>query len=257
MNSINGDVSVNVRKGRIRQLFDLTIELLCRQDEQDFNTTITDYMSDTDYEGFEFSATALPKEHRESFKRAIWNRLEAFKKEVEEVQGKSLLVQSSSSAEGDQPKPKFNGIFDDKEDRNSKSVESLEENVSFRVPLEPLWAALTDPLQVMMWSRGTAQMASFEPGASFTLLNGNVMGTVTAVVDKKSIRMDWRLKHWPSECVSQVTFSLSPDQAGGTRLNLKQVGIPVAEVESVKENWHRYYWEPIKTILGCSSSIAY
>lgn len=255
--NISGDVSVNVRKGRIRQIFDLTFELLCKDDQGEFGATITDFMSDTDYAGMELSASSRPKERREVLKAALWQQLEAFKREVEEVHGKSLLVQTASAEATSQPRQKFTGIFEDKEDRGAKGLAALDEQVTFCVPLELLWSALTDPAQIMMWTRGTARMTSFEPGSSFTLFNGNVLGTVTAVVDRKAIKMDWRLKHWPSECVSQVSLSLSQDSAGHASLHLKQTGIPAAEVDSIRENWSRYYWEPIKTVLGCSSAIAF
>lgn len=261
VNSVEGDVSVNVRKGRIRQIYDLSIDVAFAHGEDGDEQTahIGDFMSDTDFAGFEVSAGARGGAVAAALKEALWPRLLAFRREVEEVQGKSLLVdapdqQQAPPAQGEGARQRFTGVFDDKDGRDGAADGSVDEKIEFMAPRSEVFAALTDPAKIMAWSRGTAQLSAFAPGASFSLLNGNIVGSVAGLREGEEIRMEWRLKHWPDACASKVVLSLSGD-GGACVLRLQQTGIPTADVESVRQNWHRYYWEPIKSILGCTSVV--
>jgi activator of HSP90 ATPase len=264
-------VSVNVRKGRIRQIFDLTMELevAIEGDNATVQATITDYMSDTDYQSFEFNCShKLP-----TLKKAIWVALEKFKGEVEELHGKPLLTSSTAANANVQPTDfavkteaaNAEGVLRQENinvssstssassSSSSSSKGSIDESIIIAAPVDQVWACLTDPQRITAWTRGTARLNSFEPGASFSLLNGSILGTVTQMKESEHIlRMDWRLKYWDSSCISVVNITLR--SAGNqTTVKLKQTGIPPGDVDSLRENWHRYYWEPIKTLLGCAS----
>ncbi|PJF17859.1 hypothetical protein PSACC_02326 [Paramicrosporidium saccamoebae] len=254
VNSVTGEVSVNVRKGRIRQIFDLTMELTCMYEKRDVEARITDFMSDMDYDDFEFTMTGVAAKVRDALKKTVWETLVEFRKEVEQVHGKSLLVEGPQTpASADSEKSKFNNSFVDKKEKSPSAVGTIEERVEFSAPMEQVWLCLTDVPRIMAWTRGTASLSSVEPGAPFSLLGGNITGRVTELATGL-IKMDWRLRHWPSELVSTVEIKLS-NGGSGTVLKMKQVGVPSAELDSVKENWHRYYWEPIKTVLGCASAV--
>lgn len=259
---VEGEVTVHVRKGRIRQIFDMNIEM---ELEEGGTARITDYMSDTEFGGFEFSAPGLPVDRRSDLKKKIWDELEEFKRKVEKTHGASLLVQQSGnppvSAGGDVEKKgsRFTGADEDLKPEDSSvnggggggRVTTIEETIEFNAPSTEVWMCLRDPSRMAIWSRGTAQLNSFEPGASFKLFNENIIGTVTYLTGQV-LRMDWRLKHWSYP--TQVEVKLE-DTKGRTKLHLKQIGVPKEEADAVRENWHRYYWEPIKTMLGCSSTI--
>lgn len=254
VDSIEGDVSVNVRKGRIRQIFDLTMQFGCEYDGDDVDARINDYMSDTDFDGFEFYLSGVPSNVKNTLRRHLWDKLEEFKAEVERVHGKSLLINASQTEGGE--KVRFSKVVDQQENKAKvpEMTGTIEQKITINAPLEQVWSCLTDPDRIQAWTRGTAKLNTFEPGATFTLLNGNIIGMVTSL-GSTQLKMDWRLKHWRSDCVSQVEIMASNDGQGSTKLKVKQVGVPTTEVDSVKENWHRYYWEPIRTILGCSSVI--
>ena len=254
--NVTGEVTVHVRKGRIRQIFDMNIEM--EVDDDGEIARITDYMSDTEFGGFEFSASGLPIDQRNDLKKKIWDKLEEFKKQVEKIHGSSLLVQQSGcngDVDGDGGKrTKFIGVDEDLKPKSSTTngtTTTIEETIEFNAPSTEVWMCLKDPSRMAIWSRGTAKLNSFEPGASFTLFNGNIIGTVTYLTGQV-LRMDWRLKHWSYP--TQVELKLE-DNKGRTKLHLKQIGAPKEEADAVRENWHRYYWEPIKTMLGCSTTI--
>lgn len=255
---IEGEVSMNVRKGRLRQIFDLTISLTVAYEEEDYAVKIVDWMSDTDFAGFEMEFSRLPKPVREPLRKAVWAQLLVFRTDLEESHGKTLLVSSAqtpNATESEEAKPKFHGVFDSSVPSMSspKGTDRIEQKMEFPVPASFVYEALTSPDRIRQWTRGTASLASFEPGASFSLLNGNIMGTVTRMEPGTRLLMDWRLKHWPSDVVSQVDIAVKSTSEGACTVYLKQIGVPTADCDAVRDNWHRYYWEPIRTLLGCPS----
>lgn len=262
---VEGEVSTNVRKGKIRQIYDLTISLTAKESDSDNEKPIriVDYMSDTERKNFEMDFGSLDRAWREPLKEACWNILMEFRKDVEEVHGKSLLVNAPTIA--DEPgkgemagiKPKFNGVFDDKKDLQPQGASKFEEIIGIPAPSDVVFSMLTEADKIRSWSRGSANVATIEPGASFTMLNGNILCTVVKIESGPVSRlvMDWRLKHWQSSQWSTVDICVkrSSNNPNTSQIVLKQDGVPTAEMDSVKENWHRYYWEPIKTLMGCPS----
>jgi hypothetical protein len=50
------------------------------------------------------------------------------------------------------------------------------------------------------------------------------------------------------------TVTLKFEQASDyTRVHVKQEGIPIGEVDAVRNNWQSYYWNPIKSVFGYGS----
>jgi hypothetical protein len=50
------------------------------------------------------------------------------------------------------------------------------------------------------------------------------------------------------------TVTLKFEQASDyTRVHIIQEGVPVGEVDSVRNNWQSYYWNPIKNVFGYES----
>lgn len=265
VSKVEGDVSVNVRKGRIRQVFDLTIELVLevKATTDTINATITDYMSDTTWAGFEFNTThQLPE-----LKKAIWETLESFKREVEEIQGKPLLIAGGAIIDNTGEGPQRSQSSGEKYDGaggashsvpqpSSSSTTALDETITINAPRPEVYACLTDPQRIGAWTRGTSQLPpSLKVSSSFGLLQGAILGTLTELSAPERICMDWRLKHWDPNCVSRVEISLLEASPHQTLIKLRQKGIPRVELEAIRENWHRYYWEPIKALLGCSSLV--
>lgn len=274
--NVEGEVSVNVRKGRIRQIFDLTISLEIisknndgKNDTNPITATIADFMSDTERKDLEVQSSGLPKAEIEDLKECLWSILMQFKKEVEE-HGKSLLVASPSQEESSSlaecsPK-KFTKILAEDQvtnkhidPKNSLPSNNYTTSIVINAPIDQVWQALTDSQQIMAWSRGTAQvMGTLTKGSQFNMLNGNIVSTVVECTEtpEHCLLLDWRLKEWSANQPSKVEIKLGKTLGEAkTKISFRQSGIPVHELESVKANWDRYYWEPIKTILGCPSHL--
>lgn len=232
--NLGGEISVNQRKGRLKQLWDLNIEL-----ELDDGSTVLvkDLMSDQSKEEIDCSL--------ESFREPLWVAVEKFRTLVLEHQGKELLVQASNTPEGKATKlPEV-----EKRAGNSQALNGvIEENIDFQASVQDLYRALTEPSMIAAWTR-SAPSALSTPGASFSLYNGAVTGVCRSLNPPYSLALDWRLASWPAGHHSSVLLRLEC-QSDRTRLVLKQTGVPKSEVESVRDNWKRFYWDPIKATFG-------
>ena len=240
---IKGDVSVNQRKGRVKQIWDLEFELEMQDGSR---IRVKDLMSDQTKEEMDMIEGG-------QWRDAVWERIEAFREEVLEVQGKPLLVGADEQGSEELPRVRLSSVV--KEEGSSASQRSangvVEDSVEFMARPEDLFAALTDIQRMMIWSRGTAKAegASLHPGMAFSLFDGNVSGIVRALNPPHSMTLDWRLSHWPPGHHSSVSIRLEA-RPGGTALRLLQRNVPDADVEGTRMNWRRFYWDPIKMSFG-------
>lgn len=238
---IKGDVSVNQRKGRVRQIWDLEIELEMQDGSR---IKVNDLMSDQTKE-------EMSMIEGKQWRNSLWEKIEAFREEVLEVQGKPLLVGTGEQASDALPKVRLPPLVKEDSGARASTNGTIEDSVEFLARPDDLFSVLTDPQKMMIWSRGTAKVqgSSLHPGTTFSLFDGNVSGVVRSLNPPYSMTLDWRLPHWPTGHHSSVNISLEakPDR---TVLKLLQRGVPVADVEGTRTNWKRFYWDPIKVAFG-------
>lgn len=242
--SIKGDVSVNQRKGRVKQIWDLEVEL---EFEDGTRVKVLDLMSDQAKEDLNLTVVS-GKTDVKLLREQVWERVEKFRTELHEVHGKPLLVEAGPEHPG---APK---VFLPSLDKDGSSVSTngtIDETIGFMASPQDIFAALTDPERIAVWTRGTARFPAgrLQPDAAFSLYDGNVSGIIRLLDAPSRITLDWRLSHWPADHHSSVSIDVKagPDS---TRLHLVQHGVPDAEVESMRENWKRFYWSPIKMAFG-------
>ena len=60
--------------------------------------------------------------------------------------------------------------------------------------------------------------------------------------------MEWKLKGW--KCSSHVSIEILTDQHDSCVLKMEQTNVPNGEADITKNNWHNYYWNPIKSAFG-------
>lgn len=238
---VKGDVSVNQRKGRVKQIWDLEIELEMQDGSR---IRVKDLMSDQTKE-------EMSMIEGNQWRDSLWERIEAFREEVLEVQGKALLVDSEEQREEGLPKVKLSSVVKEEGRTESSMSGIVEDSVEFLARPEDLFATLTDLQRMMIWSRGTARAQGpvLQPGMTFSLFDGNVTGVTRSLNPPHSMALDWRLSHWPPGHHSSVSINLEgkPDK---TVLRLVQRGVPSGDVEGTRINWKRFYWDPIKMSFG-------
>lgn len=278
VNSIQGDVSVNQRKGRVKQLFDLEIAFEYKNTKDGSSGTgfISDFTADYEDES-DLNLKLTPRiEQVDEVLKAVGEVVKAFKNELHEVHGKPLLLEAIQTVDA---ATACNAATTDSATTNSTTTSvatsttlsqapaakltqpsasqpsttaTITDEVTFPCPPDQLYLMLTDPSRIRSWTRSSASIPQLLlPGASFTLFDGNIsckLLSLTATAPQ-SIEMEWKLRSWTAS--SHVIIDIGADKQGnGSVLKMKQTGVPNGEAEITKNNWHNYYWNPIKRAFG-------
>lgn len=275
---VEGDVSVNQRKGRVKQLFDLEISFEYKSASGDVGTGFVSEFT-ADYEDPSDMCVKLAprieaKEQRDAFVEAIGKLAEEFKNELFEVHGKPLLLEVGGSEElpgasatatstSATVNASSNGAtqFSVSSSTTQSTILTsttpsstpaatctIEDEVTFPCPPDQLYLMLTDSSRIRSWSRAPVTPQIILPLAPFTLFDGSICGKFLCLKSPCLIEMEWKLKSWTR--ASHVTLEIKVSDNGGAQLKIKQTGVPSGEAETVKNNWHNYYWNPIKRAFG-------
>lgn len=131
----------------------------------------------------------------------------------------------------------------------SKKKGTIEWKMLWRAPVEDMWSVLTQQEKASVYTRAPAKI---EPKAAgtFEYLGGLISGYFVEVIHPEKLTMQWRLSSWPSGLFSSVVITLKKEEAGVTRMEFAQLGVPDGEEERVKSGWHGNFWEPIKGMFG-------
>ena len=129
------------------------------------------------------------------------------------------------------------------------SKSTLSWKLDWRCPVDDLWQVLTDAGRATHYTRAPAKI---DPRASgtFEFLGGLISGYYVDVVPNEKLSMQWRLSSWPSGVFNSVIIVLAREDAGVTRMEFAQAGIPEGEFDRVRDGWLRNFWDPIKAVFG-------
>lgn len=281
--AIDGDVSVNQRKGKVKQLFDLELSIdlgvdgrKCRVAEF---TADADEVGDLELKGF--TGGSGGGEGREELLQCVFEVLKRFKSELHATHGLPLLVEAGCSSNDGSTADGVNAtaasvsqsanqaaaylasaVSPPAQSTSAATVPSgsstsataattLKDSVKFNCPASELYRFLTEPQRIVAWSRSPASALPqiVLPGAPFSLFGGNICGRFVEMMAPNSLVMDWKLKDWPTD--TKVTIAIAEDGDGSAcRIDLTQEGVPAQDVDLIRSNWHNYYWTPIKRLLG-------
>ena len=119
---------------------------------------------------------------------------------------------------------------------------------SYEIPASPadVWRALTDPAVIREWSGANAYLV-LQPGARYTLWDGDIGGEIVDVVPLQKLVQTWKPHDW-TRMDSVVTFLLTP-QGKGTRVDLLHVNVEESDYDGTTEGWDTYYLGAIKRMF--------
>lgn len=264
--SIEGDVSVNVRKGRVRQVYDLQINLELAESETEHATTrcirITDYMSDTSRKDFEVAIpSCIEKTQQSLLVEALWDALLDFRKVLEQEQGQPLIIDTGLSNQSVTGTTTSTSISRDEPESIATPADAAQNStvnssVDFaNVPAAMLFQALTDASMIRAWSHNSATFESSKGSLinqNCTLLGGNIQYKITSMTPNQSIDMSWKLKDWSDFASIHLKFK---ESSSLTTIDITMRNVPKTTSDnSLISNWQRYYWQPIKCLFGVVSS---
>ncbi|KAJ2877919.1 Co-chaperone [Coemansia aciculifera] len=273
VDSVSGDVDLNIRKGRLIAIYDVEIKLSWTaakkgsEDTLSGTITIPEVAHDTDSYVYDISASkstkdALPLKDfvRQKLTPEITKKFEVFTEDLKQANGTDMYIPGngpndspSGVSVASAPKQERASVVDSgvavvKTANTTFSTVSITQSAEFVCSADDLFATLTDPQRVSIWTRAPVDGQAAE-GATFKLFSGHIEGKYTKLVRGKTIEQTWRVATWPAGHYSTVKMELE-QLSSSTRLSLKQTGVPFNEEDATKANWDRYYWNSIKGTFG-------
>jgi activator of HSP90 ATPase len=240
VDKIEGDVDVNVRKGKVIYLFDLTLEMNWAGrtvDGQECGGGITMRDCSFDDEPEEYEVEMSCKREAEATRRILFETLvkkqlrqlingvfRQFPKDLIAAHGPDLLVkadaskqqQQSQQAAGSVPSSAAaSAVVEEKKaaaatEKKKATPVSLSNTVTITLTTEfkcsamDLYAALTDESRVAAWTRSKPAIHP-HAGGTFSMMDGQVSGRFESVVPGETLVQKWRLKQWPEGIMGIIT----------------------------------------------------
>ncbi|KPA78458.1 hypothetical protein ABB37_06085 [Leptomonas pyrrhocoris] len=279
VSEIAGDVTVAQRKGKMMCYFELKLQLRWAGKMKGDDTVIRGKMdvAEVDHDEFknDYDITVTCQENsqnaqtleavvREAGRATVRQEIEKyFAKVFEDYHiGKQLksgaampppptttaaTASNAASTAGRKPAPS------DKSGSVAKSTEATSFSWKMRwgVPMEELYATLTDARRASAYTRSAATM-DVKAGGQFSFLGGVISGYYVDVQPPAVLKQQWRLGSWPVGVHSSVVLQLEKEEPGVTVLHFAQSGIPAGQLQSVQEGWRANFFDAIKVVFGYS-----
>ena len=123
---------------------------------------------------------------------------------------------------------------------------SIEQTYDIKAAPEEVWRALTDPQEIREWSGANGYFIP-QPGAMYTLWDGQITGKVLKVEPNVLLSQTWQPIEW-TRTDSVVTFMLGRSKAG-TKVVLLHENVEDSDYDGTTEGWDIYYLGAIKKML--------
>lgn len=277
--SMDGDVDVSQRKGKVITIFDVRLQLEytgVTKDEEDVSGTITipEVAHDTDEDDYVFEIDIHSEtSSKTAVKDLVRSKLTPLLRQKFQKLGPSLIAEHGSSVQHGadhqpaiQPLPKYsssshisksassNSTSTTSNSSNGPSVNtvSLNDQEEFRTTAAELYQTFTDPQRIAAFTRAPPKVfEGAKPDAKFELFGGNVSGSYAKLEEPTYIEQKWRLAQWPQGHYSTLKIKFEQNDVDAvTIMRVDWVGVPVGQEDQVKRNWKEYYVRSIKTTFG-------
>ncbi len=118
-------------------------------------------------------------------------------------------------------------------------------NISILADADEVFAALTNPFQIEVWSGYPAVMNDQE-GFEFSLWEGDICGRNLKVIQDKLLVQEWYFGEQEKDSIVEIKLSKSGKE---TMVSLTHTNIPEDVYEEIVEGWKDYYLGSIKGML--------
>ena len=122
---------------------------------------------------------------------------------------------------------------------------NFEYKLEFLADPEDVFAALTNPFQIELWSGYPADMKA-EAGYVFSLWEGDITGVNLEVIPNKRLVQEWFFGEQEERSIVRITLKKNSNK---TLLELFHSNIPEDVFDEITEGWKAYYLGPIKNML--------
>lgn len=121
-------------------------------------------------------------------------------------------------------------------------MKNIKQNHRIPAEREIVYAALTNPLTIELWSGFRAEFIT-EEGTEFSLWDGDIVGRNLKIEPCKLIQQHWYFDGQDEDSI--VTIQLA-DEGKNTLITLLHTNIPDEAFDDMKEGWNKYYFGALK-----------
>ncbi|KAF2248041.1 Aha1domain family protein [Trematosphaeria pertusa] len=277
--SMDGDVDVSQRKGKVITLFDVKLKLEYsgkNQEGEEASGTITvpEVAHDTEEDEYVFEIDIYSEDKsKQPVKDLVRSKIvPQLRKSLAQL-GPALIAEHGKDiqhAPGSNPSsgfstPKYYSSSSiNKSETTSAPTASktstgslvntttINDSAEFRTTAAELFQTFTDPQRLAAFTRSPPRnFTGAKPGGTFELFGGNVSGEFTELEKPTHIVQKWRLAQWPAGHYSTLSIWFDQNDVDAvTVMRVEWKGVPVGQEEPTKGNWGEYYVRSIKTTFG-------
>lgn len=275
--SMDGDVDVNQRKGKVITIFDVKLVLEysgTTKDNEDVSGTITvpeiahdteenEYVFDIDIYSDAASKAPVKDLVRASIVPALRTRFSKLGPALISHHGKDIQHAPDANPSSAISTPKMyphvssaasSSSTTTTAPRGSPTVNTttVTDTEEFRAPASELYQTFTDPQRIAAFTRAAPKrFDGAKQGGKFELFGGNVSGEFVELQEPTKIVQTWRLDQWPAGHHSRLEIVFDQNDVDNvTVMRVTWSGVPVGQEEVTKRNWGEYYVRSIKTTFG-------
>lgn len=121
----------------------------------------------------------------------------------------------------------------------------FEYQLEFLADPEEVFAALTNPFQIALWSGYPADMKA-ETGYVFSLWEGDITGVNLEIIPNKRLVQEWFFGEQEERSIVRITLKKKGNK---TLLELLHTHIPEEVFDEITEGWKEYYLGSMKNML--------
>jgi len=129
---------------------------------------------------------------------------------------------------------------------NFSHMKTFKLTYSMNAGIEDVYAALTNPATIELWSGYPAVMEA-RPGSLFSLWEGDIEGMILEVQENRKIVQEWFFGE--QEERSFATIILVRD-FGKTQVMIEHTNIPDEAYDNIATGWREYIIEAIENFLN-------
>ncbi|KAK0385240.1 hypothetical protein NLU13_7716 [Sarocladium strictum] len=274
--SMDGDVDVSQRKGKVITIFDVKLVLEYTGSAPDVddlsgNITVPEIAHDTDVDEYVFDVDIFAEsKEKQPVKDLVRTKLVPLLREEFQKLAPALIAEHGKDiqhAAGSNPSsgfstPKIHPQTSSSKPAQTTSTQSktggvvntttVTDNEEFRCPAEELYQTFIDPQRLAAFTRSPPKVfEGAKAGGKFELFGGNVSGEYKELDAPKKLVQSWRLSQWPEGHYSTLNIEFDQNDVDHvTVMRVKWDGVPIGQEEVTKRNWTEYYVKSIKTTFG-------
>ncbi|KAH9907215.1 activator of Hsp90 ATPase [Xylariomycetidae sp. FL2044] len=274
--SMDGDVDVSQRKGKVITIYDVKLVLEYSgtapgEEEVSGTITVPEVAHDTEEDEFVFDIDIYSEsKEKQPVKDLVRSSLvpklrSEFLKLTPALiteHGKDIQHSAGTNPSSAFTAPKYHTPTGSSAPNKSAATQknagsivnttTVTDQEEFRTTAQELFTTFTDPQRLAAFTRAPPKkFEGAKKGGKFELFDGNVSGEYQELEEPTKIVQTWRLKQWPEGHPSQQVIEFDQNDVDGvTVMRVTWSGVPVGQEEVTKRNWAEYYVRSIKKTFG-------